>query len=140
MEPAQSHFQGPSLRTALPTLARRSFQRRNVSVTVSNLKKWRFRGDVTADKVLVDEGFDELEDLGDRFQDRFEGLLTKPFTNKSYIVKLWLCHVRYSSLNRTLKRLKLIQIFHVLSSAFRCGEMFRISHKFSSSISYSAGK
>ena len=29
---------------------------------------------------------DELEDLGDRFQERFETLLTKPFVNESYVV------------------------------------------------------
>ena len=53
---------------------------------VENLEKWVFRANVNDDEFLVKEGFKELEDIGDRYQDRFPKLLTKPFTNSSYIV------------------------------------------------------
>ena len=54
---------------------------------IDNLLDWRFRANVTEDKFLVKEGYKELEGLGDRFQDRFPGLLTKTFTNESYVVR-----------------------------------------------------
>lgn len=47
---------------------------------IENLEKWIFRANVN------DEGFKELEDIADRYQDRFPKLLTKPFINSSYIV------------------------------------------------------
>jgi hypothetical protein len=53
---------------------------------VENLEKWVFRANVSDDEYLVKEGFKELEDIGDRYQDRFPKLITKPFTNSSYIV------------------------------------------------------
>lgn len=55
---------------------------------LENLEDWEFRANVTEDKFLVNEGYKELKDLGDRFQERFEDLLTKPFVNESYIVGL----------------------------------------------------
>ena len=55
-------------------------------LTVKNLQKWRFRAVVDENKYLVDEGFDELQDLGRRFQSRFDELLTRSFDNSSYIV------------------------------------------------------
>lgn len=53
---------------------------------IENLEKWTFLANITDDKFLVKEGFKELEDIGDRFQDRFPKLLTKPFNNASYSV------------------------------------------------------
>lgn len=53
---------------------------------IENLEKWTLIANITEDKFLVKEGYEELEDLGDRFQDRFPKLLTKPFINSSYTV------------------------------------------------------
>lgn len=53
---------------------------------IENLEKWIFRANVNDDEFLVKEGFKELEDIADRYQDRFPKLLTKPFINSSYIV------------------------------------------------------
>jgi hypothetical protein len=57
---------------------------------IKNLVEWRFRASVTDEKFPVNEGYAELEDLGDRFQERFETLLTKPFVNESYVVSFGL--------------------------------------------------
>ena len=53
---------------------------------LDNLSEWKFLANVTEDKFLVKEGYKELQGLGDRFQDRFPNLLTRPFDNDSYIV------------------------------------------------------
>lgn len=53
---------------------------------LNNLEKWKFRANLTDDKFLVREGYKELAGLGNRYQDRFTSLLTKPFINSSYIV------------------------------------------------------
>ena len=53
---------------------------------LDNLAEWKFLANVTEDKFLVKEGYKELKGLGDRFQDRFPSLLTRPFDNNSYIV------------------------------------------------------
>ena len=53
---------------------------------IENLEKWIFQANVNDDEFLVKEGFKELEDIGERYQDRFPKLLTRPFINSSYIV------------------------------------------------------
>jgi multiple inositol-polyphosphate phosphatase/2,3-bisphosphoglycerate 3-phosphatase len=69
---------------------------------IENLEKWIFRANVNDDEFLVKEGFKELEDIADRYQDRFPKLLTKPFINSSYIVcsklKLRIFHFFYNML------------------------------------------
>ena len=54
---------------------------------VENLKNWILYANITADKYLRKEGFKELKNLGDRFQERFDKLITRPFKNESYIVR-----------------------------------------------------
>ena len=53
---------------------------------LENLEDWKFIANVTEDKFLVKEGYEELKDLGDRYQERFPALLSRPFVNESYIV------------------------------------------------------
>lgn len=65
---------------------------------LENLEDWEFRANVTEDKFLVKEGHEELKNLGDRFQERFPELLTRPFENDSYVVSNTQIHFR--SINR----------------------------------------
>lgn len=51
---------------------------------LDNLEEWEFRANVEDDKFLVKEGYKELKGLGERFQERFPELLTRPFINESY--------------------------------------------------------
>ena len=53
---------------------------------LDNLSGWKFRANVTKDKYLVKEGYKELKSIGERYQERFPDLLTRPFVNESYIV------------------------------------------------------
>ena len=56
---------------------------------LDNLDDWKFRANVDENKFLVKEGYKELEELGERYQERFPGLLTQPFINESYIVMIF---------------------------------------------------
>jgi len=51
---------------------------------LDNLSDWEFRANVSENKFLVKEGYKELKGIGERYQERFPKLLTRPFINESY--------------------------------------------------------
>ena len=53
---------------------------------LDNLSDWEFRANVSENKFLVKEGYKELKGIGERYQERFPKLLTRPFINESYTV------------------------------------------------------
>ena len=53
---------------------------------LDNLNDWKFHTNTSESKYLVREGYKELNGIGERYQDRFPKLLTRPFANESYTV------------------------------------------------------
>lgn len=53
---------------------------------LDNLNDWKFHANVSENKYLVKEGYKELKGIGERYQERFPKLLTRPFVNESYTV------------------------------------------------------
>lgn len=54
---------------------------------LDNLNDWKFHTNTSESKYLVREGYKELNGIGERYQDRFPKLLTRPFANESYTIR-----------------------------------------------------